>query len=100
MPEIRQQILDRHLPVDVLMEEKVGEIKAQIVEERDGKIWMDKDIVKHGHFEDLMSIDTEFSQHLEDVFPGRDIKAHYNGEKLHHHPGRQKKVWTWFRSDR
>jgi 7,8-dihydro-6-hydroxymethylpterin dimethyltransferase len=34
VPEIRQQILDGHLPVDVLMNEKVGEIKAQIVEKR------------------------------------------------------------------
>ena len=83
MPEIRQQILDGHLPVDVLMNEKVGEIKAQIIE-RDGKLWMVKDCPKHGHFEDLMSIDTEFSKHLEDVFPGRDIRAH-NDEKLHHH---------------
>jgi len=82
-PRIRQQILDGHLPVDVLMNEKVGEIKAQIVE-RDGKIWMVKDCVKHGHFEDLMSIDTEFSQHLEDVFRGATLKAH-NDEKLHHH---------------
>src|SRR5580698_6163087 len=83
VPEIRQQILDGHLPYDVLMNEKIGEIKAQIVE-KDGKIWMVKDCPKHGHFEDLMSIDTEFSQHLEEVFPGRDIKAH-NDEKLHHH---------------
>src|SRR5208282_1488456 len=83
VPEIRQQILDGHLPVDVLMSEKVGEIKAQIVE-RDGKIWMVKDCPKHGHFEDLMSIDTEFTRHLEDVFPGRDIRAHAD-EKLHHH---------------
>ncbi|PYX31757.1 MAG: radical SAM protein, partial [Acidobacteria bacterium] len=83
VPEIRQQILDGKLPVDVLMNEKVGEIKAQIIE-RDGKIWMVKDCPKHGHFEDLMSIDTEFSDHLEKVFPGRDIKAH-NDEKLHHH---------------
>src|SRR2546429_2865407 len=83
VPEIRQQILDGHLPVDVLMDEKVGEIKAQIIE-RDGKIWMVKDCPKHGHFEDLMSIDTEFSEHLERVFPGRDIKAH-NDEKLHNH---------------
>ena len=51
VPEIRQQILDGHLPVDVLMSEKVGEIKAQIIE-RDGKIWMVKDCAKHGHFED------------------------------------------------
>src|SRR5208283_494880 len=83
VPEIRQQILDGHLPVDVLMSEKVGEIKAQIIE-RDGKIWMVKDCPKHGHFEDLMSIDTEFTRHLEDVFPGRDIRAHAD-EKLHHH---------------
>jgi 7,8-dihydro-6-hydroxymethylpterin dimethyltransferase len=83
VPEIRQQILDGHLPHEVLMNEKVGEIKATIVE-RDGKILMVKDCPKHGHFEDVMSIDTTFSKHLEDVFPGRDIKAH-NDEKLHHH---------------
>ena len=83
VPEIRQQILDGHLPHEVLMNEKVGEIKAQIVE-RDGKILMVKDCPTHGHFEDVMSIDTEFSKHLEEVFPGRDIVAH-NDEKLHHH---------------
>ena len=83
VPEIRQQILDGKLPHEVLMNEKVGEIKATIVE-RDGKILMVKDCPKHGHFEDVMSIDTEFSKHLEDVFPGRDILAH-NDEKLHHH---------------
>ena len=31
VPEIRQQILDGKLPVEVLMNEKVGEIKASIV---------------------------------------------------------------------
>jgi len=41
-PEIRQQILDGKLPYEVLMNEKVGEIKATIVE-RDGKILMVKD---------------------------------------------------------
>jgi uncharacterized radical SAM superfamily Fe-S cluster-containing enzyme len=83
VPEIRQQILDGHLPYEVLMNEKVGEIKATIIE-RDRKILMVKECPTHGRFEDVMSIDTEFSQHLEDVFPGRDIKAH-NDEKLHHH---------------
>src|SRR5512133_1911216 len=83
VPEIRQQILDGKLPYEILVNEKVGEIKAQIVE-RDGKILMVKDCPKHGHFEDVMSIDPEFSRHLEDVFPGRDIKAH-NDEKLHNH---------------
>ncbi|HEY0565200.1 MAG TPA: radical SAM protein [Terriglobales bacterium] len=83
VPEIRQQILDGKLPHEILLNEKAGEIKAQIVE-RDGKIWMIKDCPTHGHFEDLMSIDPAFSQHLEEVFPGRDILAH-NDEKLHNH---------------
>src|SRR5438445_2149585 len=83
IPEIRQQILDGKLPYEVLMKEKVGEIKAEIVE-RDGKILMVKACAIHGHFEDVMSIDTDFSRHLEEVFPGRDIRAH-NDEKLHHH---------------
>jgi uncharacterized radical SAM superfamily Fe-S cluster-containing enzyme len=83
VPEIRQQILDGKLPHEILLNEKVGEIKAQIIE-RDGKILMVKDCPKHGHFEDIMSIDPAFSRHLEEVFPGRDIRAH-NDEKLHNH---------------
>jgi len=83
IPEIRQRILDGELPVEVLLNEKVGEVKAQIIE-RDGRILMVKDCPKHGHFEDVMSIDTDFTKHLEAVFPGRDIRAH-NDEKLHHH---------------
>jgi uncharacterized radical SAM superfamily Fe-S cluster-containing enzyme len=43
-----------------------------------------KDCPIHGHFEDVMAMDTEFFKHLEEVFPGRDIRAH-NDEKLHHH---------------
>ena len=42
VPEIRQQILDGKLPHEVLLNEKVGEIKAQIIE-RDGSIYMVKD---------------------------------------------------------
>ena len=83
VPEIRKQILDGKLPHEVLLNEKVGEIKAQIIE-RDGQILMVKDCPKHGHFEDLMSIDTAFFKHLEESFPGRDIRAH-NDEKLHNH---------------
>src|ERR1700678_860673 len=83
VPEIRQQILDGKLPVEILKNEKVGEIKARIIE-RDGQIVMVKECPKHGYFEDVMSIDPAFSKHLEDVFPGRDIRAH-NDEKLHNH---------------
>ncbi len=83
VPEIRQKILDGELDWQILLHEKVGEIKARIIE-RDGKILMVKDCPRHGHFEDVMSIDPEFSRHLEEVFPGRDIRAH-NDETLHNH---------------
>jgi uncharacterized radical SAM superfamily Fe-S cluster-containing enzyme len=83
VPEVRKKILDGELPYTILLNEKVGEIKARIIE-RDGKILMVKECPKHGYFEDVMSIDPAFSRHLEEVFPGRDIRAH-NDEKLHNH---------------
>ncbi len=83
IPEIRQKIVDGEIDYKILLNEPVGEIKAKIIE-RDGKILMVKECPKHGYFEDLMSIDPAFSKHLEDVFPGRDIRAH-NDEKLHNH---------------
>src|SRR5215467_1541166 len=83
VPEIRQQIVDGKLPHEILLNEKVGEIKATIIE-RDGKILMVKDCPLHGHFEDVMAVDVTFFKHLEDVSPGRDIRAH-NDEHLHHH---------------
>ena len=81
--EARQAIIDGKKPVSDLLNEKVGEIKATIIE-RDGKILMVKDCPLHGHFEDVMAIDAPFFKHLEEVFPGSDIHAH-NDEKLHNH---------------
>jgi uncharacterized radical SAM superfamily Fe-S cluster-containing enzyme len=83
VPEIRNKILNGELPVEILRNEKVGEIKATIIE-RDGQILMVKECAIHGKFEDVMSTDPAFFKHLEDVFPGRDIRAH-NDEKLHDH---------------
>src|SRR5918998_936168 len=81
--EAREEILSNKRDVSTLINEKVGEIKAQIVE-RDGQIWMIKDCPIHGHFEDMMAIDSKFLTHIEAMFPGRDIDAH-NDEKLHNH---------------
>ena len=81
--EAREQILSGDRDVSTLVNENVGEIKAQIIE-RDGEIWMIKDCPDHGHFEDLMAIDAKFLQHIESLFPGRDIESH-NDEKLHNH---------------
>src|SRR5712691_12029807 len=73
--EAREEILSGKQDVSVLLNEKVGEIKAQIIE-RDGEIWMVKDCPIHGHFEDMMAIDAMFLNHIERMFPGRDIPAH------------------------
>ncbi len=81
--EAREEILSGKRDISSLLNEKVGEIKAQIIE-RDGQIWMVKDCPIHGHFEDLMAIDAEFLKHIESLFPGRDMRAH-NDEKLHNH---------------
>lgn len=83
IPEVRQEIIDGKKDVSILVNQRPGEIKAQIIE-RDGKILMVKECPIHGKFEDVMAIDPAFFKHLEDVFPGRDIRAH-NDNDLHKH---------------
>jgi uncharacterized radical SAM superfamily Fe-S cluster-containing enzyme len=82
--EARAKILSQEV-IDpaILINEKVGEVKAQIVE-RNGEIWMIKDCPTHGHIEDIMAMDSSFLKHIEAQFPGRDIQAH-NDETLHNH---------------
>jgi len=81
--EARQAIVDGKQDYKILLNEKVGEIKA-VITEKDGKIVMMKDCPIHGHFEDVMAIDPAFFKHLEETFPGSDIRSH-NDEKLHNH---------------
>jgi uncharacterized radical SAM superfamily Fe-S cluster-containing enzyme len=83
VPEIRREILEGQRPLSDLIQQRPGEIPAWIVE-RDGRILMVKDCPRHGHFEDVLSIDVEFFRHLEETFPGRDIPAHNDG-RLHRH---------------
>jgi uncharacterized radical SAM superfamily Fe-S cluster-containing enzyme len=81
--DAREAIINGQKDWHDLMFEKVGEIKAQIIE-RDGQIWMIKDCPIHGHYEDLMAADSKFLEWIEENFPGRDIPAH-NDEDLHRH---------------
>ena len=81
--EARQEIVDGKRDYKELLTEKIGEIKATIIE-RDGQILMVKDCPIHGHFEDVMAMDSAFFKHLEDTFPGSDIRSHAD-EKLHNH---------------
>src|SRR6202140_1522152 len=81
--EAREAIIHGKKDWRDLMNEKVGEIKAQIIE-RDGEVWMVKDCPIHGHYEDMMAKDVKFLSWIEKNFPGRDIRSH-NDEKLHNH---------------
>ena len=81
--EAREKILEGKEDYRVLIDEKVGEIKATIIE-RDGQIWMVKECPIHGKFEDLMAIDSKFLSWIESNFPGRDIRSH-NDATLHNH---------------
>jgi len=81
--EARQAILDGKKDWHDLTLEKVGEIKAQIIE-RDGQVWMVKECPIHGHYEDIMAVDAKFLSWIEQNFPGRDIPAH-NDDEFHRH---------------
>ena len=81
--EARENIIEGKEDYQILINEKVGEIKAQIIE-RDDEVWMVKECPQHGKFEDLMAVDSKFLSWIEANFPGRDIRAH-NDEDLHNH---------------
>src|SRR5436309_6967255 len=81
--EARAKILSGEQDYRTLINEHVGEIKADIIE-RNGQIWMVKECPEHGKFEDIMAIDSKFLEHIESMFPGRDIPAH-NDDGLHEH---------------
>ena len=80
--EVRDQILSGDTDWKVLIEGNPGEIKASIVEEN-GRILMKKHCPKHGHFEDVMSVDPGFFKRLESLYPGRDFVIPKDG--LHEH---------------
>ena len=71
--EIREKVLGGVIDYKVLIDGKPGEIRARIVE-RDGKVYMEKDCEKHGHFEDLMAMDSAFLRRMEQHYPGRDFR--------------------------
>ncbi|HZS03746.1 MAG TPA: radical SAM protein [Blastocatellia bacterium] len=81
--EARKRVIEDGEDPFKVIEDRPGEIKAQIIE-RNGEIWMVKDCPVHGHIEDMMAVDSKFLQHIEAMYPGRDIDAH-NDEKLHRH---------------
>ena len=72
--EVREAVISGETPLETLMHQHPGEIKAQIVEEG-GRILMRKDCPKHGRFEDVMATDPAFLSRIESLFFGRDFRA-------------------------
>ena len=80
--EARRRILSGEQSIETLVNEHVGEIKAQIVE-RNGHVIVEKTCPIHGTFTDTLAIDANFLTRIEQLFPGRDFKA--VTETLHNH---------------
>jgi uncharacterized radical SAM superfamily Fe-S cluster-containing enzyme len=80
--ETRTRILSGEQALDTLVNEHVGEIRANILE-RDGKVVIEKTCPMHGTFTDTLAIDPTFLQRLESLFPGRDFPS--ITETLHNH---------------
>jgi hypothetical protein len=72
--EVRESVISGETPLESLMNEHPGEIKAQIFEE-DGKVFMTKTCPKHGEFKDLMATDARFLERIESLFFGRDFRS-------------------------
>ena len=72
--EVREAVISGETPLETLMHEHPGEIKAQILEEG-GRIIMRKDCPKHGRFEDVMATSPDFLRRIESLFYGRDFRA-------------------------
>ncbi|HEX7312770.1 MAG TPA: radical SAM protein [Pyrinomonadaceae bacterium] len=72
--EVRESVISGETPLESLMNEHPGEIKAQIFEEN-GQVFMTKTCPKHGEFKDLMATDARFLERIESLFFGRDFRS-------------------------
>ena len=72
--EVRDDLLSGKTDIKDLIAGNPGEVRAKILE-KDGKLLMEKDCPKHGHFSDVMSIDPAFMGRIEGLFPGYDFKG-------------------------
>ncbi len=70
--EARDAILDGTADVRSLVTGRPGEVRALIAEEG-GEVRMTKTCPTHGKFDDVISMDPQFSARIEGLFPGRDF---------------------------
>jgi tetraether lipid synthase len=82
--ETRKRILSGERDLADLVNGHLGEIRATFYE-RGKEIWITKTCPDHGTFDDVMSIDAEFSRIIEARYPGRDFRT--LGDQLVHRHG-------------
>jgi len=82
--EVRNQIIQGQRQVSELVNGHHGEIRAKILEEN-GQIVIRKSCARHGSFDDVLSVDPEFSRVIESRYPGRDFRT--LGDQLIHRHG-------------
>jgi uncharacterized radical SAM superfamily Fe-S cluster-containing enzyme len=81
--EVRNAIINGEADLAALRGTHPGEIKAHLLE-KDGQILMQKDCEKHGHYNDVISNDPDFTRRIEDLFLGRDFMC-AEDEEVHDH---------------
>ena len=81
--QVREGVINKTIPLEILMNSHPGEIKAQILEEN-GQVVMKKTCPTHGEFVDVMATDPAFLERIESLFYGRDFKA-AEDKHVHHH---------------
>jgi uncharacterized radical SAM superfamily Fe-S cluster-containing enzyme len=72
--QVRGEIIAGKRVLRELTDGQPGEIKAQLLE-KDGRIVVQKTCPVHGCYEDLLSIDAEFTRRVERRFYGRDYRT-------------------------
>jgi len=81
--ETRRQILSGERELSELVEGRLGEIRATFYL-RGSEVWVTKTCPDHGTFDDVISIDADFSRTIERRYPGRDVRT-YGDQLVHRH---------------
>ncbi|MCA1625840.1 MAG: radical SAM protein [Acidobacteria bacterium] len=81
--QVREGVINKTIPLEILKNSHPGEIKADIVV-KNGQVIMRKTCPTHGEFEDVLATDANFLQRIESLFYGRDFKAAEDSH-VHHH---------------
>jgi uncharacterized radical SAM superfamily Fe-S cluster-containing enzyme len=82
--ETRKAILSGARALADLVDGHLGEIKATLYE-KGKQVWISKTCPDHGSFDDILSIDVDFSRRIEERYPGRDFRT--LGDSLVHRHG-------------